>query len=51
MAANMQLTIKRCFVNARRVIDPFHVQKLANDAVQECRIKYHTEQTRRAFVF
>lgn len=28
MAANMQLAIKRCFVNAHRVIDRFHVQKL-----------------------
>jgi transposase len=27
MAANMQLAIKRCFINARRVIDRFHVQK------------------------
>ncbi len=40
MAANMQLAIRRCFVNAHRVIDRFHVQKLAYDAVQECRIKY-----------
>lgn len=40
MAANMQLAIKRCFINAHRVIDRFHVQKLAYDAVQECRIKY-----------
>jgi len=40
MAANMQLSIKRCFTNAHRVIDRFHVQKLAYDAVQECRIKY-----------
>lgn len=43
MAANMQLAIKRCFVNARRVIDRFHVQKLAYDAVQEVRIKYRWE--------
>lgn len=43
MAANMQLAIKRCFVNAHRVIDRFHVQKLAFDAVQECRIKYRWE--------
>jgi len=40
MAANMQLAIRRCFTNAHRVIDRFHVQKLAYDAVQECRIKY-----------
>lgn len=43
MAANMQLAIKRCFVNAHRVIDRFHVQKLAFDAVQELRIKYRWE--------
>lgn len=43
MAANMQLAIKRCFTNAHRVIDRFHVQKLAFDAVQECRIKYRWE--------
>jgi transposase len=29
MAANMQLAVKRYFVNAHRVIDRFHVQKLA----------------------
>jgi transposase len=43
MAANMQLAVKRCFVNAHRVIDRFHVQKLAFDAVQEARIKYRWE--------
>ncbi len=43
MAANMQLAIRRCFSNAHRVIDRFHVQKLAYDAVQECRIKYRWE--------
>ena len=43
MASNMQLAIKRCFINAHRVIDRFHVQKLAYDAVQECRIKYRWE--------
>jgi transposase len=43
MAANMQLAIKRCFVNAHRVIDRFHVQKLAYDALQETRIKYRWE--------
>jgi transposase len=44
MAANMQLAIKRCFVNAHRVIDRFHVQKLAYDALQEVRIKYRWER-------
>jgi len=43
MAANMNMIIKRCFVKADRVIDRFHVQKLAYDAVQEIRIKYRWE--------
>lgn len=38
MAANMIKAICRCFTNASRVIDRFHVQKLAYDAVQEARI-------------
>lgn len=40
MAANMIKAVRRCFPNAKRVIDRFHVQKLAYDAVQELRIKY-----------
>ncbi len=43
MAANMIKAIRRCFTNAERVIDRFHVQKLAYDAVQELRIKYRWE--------
>lgn len=43
MAANMIKAIRRCFMNAERVIDRFHVQKLAYDAVQELRIKYRWE--------
>lgn len=43
MAANMQLAMRRFFTNAHRVIDRFHVQKLAYDAVQECRIKHRWE--------
>lgn len=43
MAANMIKAIRRCFINASRVIDRFHVQKLAYDAVQEARIKYRWE--------
>lgn len=39
MAATMLKSIKRSFPNASRVIDRFHVQKLAFDAVQELRIK------------
>ncbi|SDJ77203.1 Transposase [Pedobacter sp. ok626] len=43
MAPAMILAIKKCFKNASRVIDRFHVQKLAYDAVQEARIKYRWE--------
>lgn len=43
MAANMIKAIRRCFSNAVRVVDRFHVQKLACDAVQEARIKYRWE--------
>jgi transposase len=43
MAANMIKAIRRCFSNAVRVVDRFHVQKLAYDAVQEARIKYRWE--------
>ena len=40
MAASMISAVRRCFRNAQQVIDRFHVQKLAHDAVQEIRIKY-----------
>ena len=40
MAPNMAKAIRRCFRNARRVIDRLHIQKLSYDAVQELRIKY-----------
>lgn len=40
MAANMNLIVKRCFPFELRVIDRFHIQQLATDAVQEVRIKY-----------
>lgn len=40
MAASMIKAVRRSFPNAKRVIDRFHVQKLAYDAVQELRIKY-----------
>ena len=40
MAANMNLIIKKSFPKAARVIDRFHVQKLASEAVQNIRIKY-----------
>jgi transposase len=34
------LIAKKCFPNATRVTDRFHVQKLALEALQEIRIKY-----------
>ncbi|WP_262916481.1 transposase [Flavobacterium pectinovorum] len=40
MAANMGLIAKKCFPNSVRVIDRFHLQKLASEALQEIRIKY-----------
>lgn len=40
MAANMGLIVSRCFPKASKVIDRFHVQKLAYDAVQEIRIQH-----------
>jgi transposase len=43
MTPNMAKAIRRCFRNARRVVDRFHVQQLAYDVVQELRIKYRWE--------
>ncbi len=35
MAGSMKLIAKRCFPNAKRRIDRFHVQQLASEALQE----------------
>jgi len=43
MAGNMGLIVSKSFPNAALVIDRFHVQKLALDALQEIRIKYRWE--------
>jgi transposase len=40
MASSMNLIVKHCFGLATKVIDRFHVQKLAYDALQEMRIKH-----------
>jgi transposase len=40
MAESMHKIVRRCFPNAIRVIDRFHVQKLAYDALQEMRIAH-----------
>jgi transposase len=43
MAGNMGLIVKQSFPIATLVIDRFHVQKLALDALQEIRIKHRWE--------
>lgn len=43
MAGNMGLIVKKSFPNATLVIDRFHVQKLALDALQEIRINHRWE--------
>jgi transposase len=40
MSDSMRKIVRRCFPNAIRVIDRFHVQKLAYDALQQIRIEY-----------
>ena len=40
MAGSMNKIVKHCFPKAVKVIDRFHVQKLAFDALQEMRIKH-----------
>lgn len=40
LSDSMRKIIRRCFPKAIRVIDRFHVQKLAYDALQEMRIEY-----------
>ena len=39
LSDSMRKIVRRCFPKAKRVIDRFHIQKLACDAVQEMRIK------------
>lgn len=40
LAGNMGIIAKTCFANAVQVIDRFHVQQLATEALQEIRIKH-----------
>jgi transposase len=40
MSDSMRRIVRKCFPKAMRVIDRFHVQKLAYDAIQEMRIAY-----------
>lgn len=43
MSGSMKLIAKRCFPKATQVIDRFHVQQLAGEALQDIRIKYRWE--------
>jgi transposase len=43
MAGSMNNIAKKCFPNAVLVTDRFHVQQLANEAVQDLRIKHRWE--------
>lgn len=43
LAGNMGIIVRRCFQNATMVIDRFHVQQLASEALQEIRIRYRWE--------
>lgn len=43
MAGNIELIAKRCFRQAVRVTDRFHVQQLVTEALQEMRIKHRWE--------
>ena len=43
MAGSMNKIVQKCFLKAEATTDRFHVQQLANDAVQELRIKYRWE--------
>lgn len=43
MAANMHYAIAKSFPRAEVVVDRFHVQKLAQEALQDIRISYRWE--------
>jgi transposase len=47
MADSMRKIVRRCFPKAIRVIDRFHVQKLAHDALQEMRIAHRWDAINR----
>jgi len=40
LAGSMSLIVKKCFPHAKMVIDRFHVQQLATEALQEIRIQH-----------
>lgn len=43
MAGSMKLIAKKCFPDAVQVIDRFHVQKLAAEALQDLRVRHRWE--------
>lgn len=43
LAGNMSLIVRKCFPHATMVIDRFHVQQLASEALQEIRIHHRWE--------
>ena len=43
LSNSMRKIVRRCFTSAIRVIDRFHIQKLACDAVQEIRVGHRWE--------
>ena len=46
MPNSMRLIARRCFPNAMRTIDRFHIQKLASEALQEMRIAHRWDAIR-----
>ena len=44
LAGNMAQIARNCFPNAVQVVDRFHVQQLASEALQEIRIKHRWEE-------
>lgn len=48
LSDSMRKIVRSAFPNARRVIDRFHIQKLACDAVQELRIKHRWDAIQQA---
>lgn len=48
LSDSMRKIVRRSFPNAKRVIDRFHIQKLACDAVQEIRIKHRWDAIQEA---
>lgn len=44
LSDSMRKIVRHCFPKAKRVIDRFHIQKLAIDAVQQMRIEHRWGQ-------